>query len=229
VLAAFQSYVRRFNHGRGVVLIGHSQGTFILRRLMAEKIDDSRRARRRLVSALLLGGDVLVKQGRRIGGDFQHIPGCRSAVQLGCVVAYSTFGTTPPADAVFGRSKVAGREVLCTNPAKLGLGDEGLLDPVVPSTPFAAGTTIGAAISAVGYPAPPTRTPWLALPDSYSARCVRADGAHVLQVTPQEGARALNAVPPTWGLHLADLNIALGNLTRLVKRQAAAYALRAEG
>src|SRR5437764_7641958 len=30
VLAAWHKYLKRFNHGRGVVLIGHSQGSFLL-------------------------------------------------------------------------------------------------------------------------------------------------------------------------------------------------------
>ena len=34
VAEAWHTYLKRFNHGRGVVLIGHSQGTFVLRRLV---------------------------------------------------------------------------------------------------------------------------------------------------------------------------------------------------
>ena len=50
VVEAWRAYLRRFNHGRGVVLIGHSQGTFVLRRLIREEIDPKASARRRLVS-----------------------------------------------------------------------------------------------------------------------------------------------------------------------------------
>src|ERR671921_897270 len=57
VVEAWHAYLRRFNHGRGVVLIGHSQGTFVLRRLISEEIDPKASARRRLVSAVLLGGN----------------------------------------------------------------------------------------------------------------------------------------------------------------------------
>jgi hypothetical protein len=47
----------------------------------------------------------------------------------------------------------------------------------------------------------------------------------VLQVTPVGGAPQLNAVPDaTWGLHLVDANIALGNLVSVVGSQIAAYA-----
>jgi hypothetical protein len=36
VLDAWQTYVSEHNDGRGVVLIGHSQGTDYLKRLIAE-------------------------------------------------------------------------------------------------------------------------------------------------------------------------------------------------
>src|ERR687897_1024510 len=58
VLEAWRAYLKRARHGRGVVLIGHSQGTFMLRRLIREEIDPRAPARRRLISALLLGGNV---------------------------------------------------------------------------------------------------------------------------------------------------------------------------
>jgi hypothetical protein len=46
----------------------------------------------------------------------------------------------------------------------------------------------------------------------------------VLQVTPSPGEQTPKASPdPTWGLHLMDANIALGNLVGLVRTQGAAY------
>ena len=91
---AWRDYLKKFNRGRGVVLIGHSQGTFVLRRLAAREIDAKASVRRLLVSALLLGGDVTVRKGTGVGGDFRHIPACRATTQ--CVVAYSTFDATRP-------------------------------------------------------------------------------------------------------------------------------------
>ena len=79
--------MKRDNGGRGVVLIGHSQGTFHLRRLLRTEIDPKPALRKQLVSAVLLGGNVLVKRGQRAGGDFQHVPACRAAAQFGCVIA----------------------------------------------------------------------------------------------------------------------------------------------
>src|SRR5215208_4931808 len=68
VLAAWKEYLRRYNRGRGVVLIGHSQGSGMLEQLIRQKIDRSKAARGRLVSAILLGGNVTVKQGSNVGG-----------------------------------------------------------------------------------------------------------------------------------------------------------------
>ena len=138
VREAWRTYLRRHNHGRGVVLIGHSQGTFMLRELIRREIDRRPKVRRRLISAFLLGGNVLVRQGRDAGGDFRNIRACRRARQFGCVVAFSAFDDTPPPDAIFGRTPRRGMEVLCTNPAALG-GGSAPLDFVVPATPFAPG------------------------------------------------------------------------------------------
>jgi len=105
VLSAWRQYLKRWNKGRGVVFIGHSQGTGMLKQLIQKQVDPSRRARRRVVSALLLGGNVIVPAGRAVGGDFEHIRACRTARQTGCVVAYSSFNETPPSDTFFGHPR----------------------------------------------------------------------------------------------------------------------------
>jgi hypothetical protein len=223
VRAAWRTYLARHNRGRGVVLIGHSQGTFHLRDLIAREIDPEPRLRRRLVSALLLGGNVTVARGRDAGGDFRHVRACRSRAQIGCVVAFSAFNGPVPPDARFGRTSRRGREVLCTNPAALA-GGEGMLDPVFPHEPFAPGTALAATLAAVGFPVPESSATWLSFPGSFTARCASEGGASVLQVAPVPGAPALQPVPaPTWGLHLTDANIALGNLEALVRAQVRAY------
>jgi hypothetical protein len=230
---AWRDYLKHDNKGRGVVLIGHSQGTFVLRQLIAKEVDGQAAVRRRLVSAILLGGNVLVKKGSDRGGDFRNIRACRSATQLRCVVAFSTFGATPPKGAVFGvagkgRSVVGGldakgTEVLCTNPAALG-GGSATLTSIFPSAPFAPGTAIGLETTMVGMPQPQVSTPWLQS-QAYTARCSSAGGAHVLRITGEPGAPVLKALPDaTWGLHLVDANIALGDLVTLVTRQAKQYA-----
>jgi hypothetical protein len=212
VRAAWRTYLRRHNNGRGVVLIGHSQGTFHLRDLLANQIEPRRAQRRRIVSALLLGGNAATS-------DFARFRPCRTDSQTGCVVAFSTYDGPVPPDALFGR----GDDVICTNPAALQ-GGEAPIDAILPRAPFAPGTAIATVIAALGFPIPASDATWLEFPDAYTARCADDGGAHVLQLTPAPGAPALNPVPtPGWGLHMVDANIALGDLEALVGRQAAAY------
>ena len=223
VLTAWRTYLRQYNHGRGVVLIGHSQGSFMLRQLIATQIDPTAAARRRLVSAVLLGGNVTVKQGSDVGGDFKHIRACRAASQTGCVIAYSTFDAAPPSNSLFGRTTAPGLQVLCTNPAALG-GGVGVLNPILPSAPFAPGSSIAAGIALLGYSVPPA-THHLGLgpgglhrPVRHGRRGQRPPGH------PPTGAPLIHASPtPGWGLHLVDVNLGLGNLVAIVHRQAAAY------
>ncbi len=109
-----------YNDGRGVVLIGHSQGSFRLERLIESQIDNSPSARRLLVSAILLGGDVVVADGSTTGGTFRHVPACTSSTETGCVVAYSSWSRTPPPDAGLQQVNGAKQHVLCVNPAAPG-------------------------------------------------------------------------------------------------------------
>jgi Protein of unknown function (DUF3089) len=216
VLSAWQDYLAHYNNGRGVVLIGHSQGTMMLTRLIAAEIDPNPEVRDLLVSALMIGGNVTVATGEDVGGDFQNIPACRSTDQTRCVVAYSTFLEPPPANALFGRTGTGPRateqagknvEVLCVNPASLS-GGTGPLKPYNPADSLS--------------------TPWVAYPGLYTGHCESSGGANWLQVDSTNVAGDKRPVVsqvlgPTWGLHLVDVNIALGNLVELVASQAAAF------
>jgi Protein of unknown function (DUF3089) len=220
---AWRDYLRNHNRGRGVVFVSHSQGAFVLRELLANEVDRKPRVRELMISALLLGGNVLVKQGRDTGGDFKKLRACRSRTQIGCVVAFSTFNQVPPADARFGRTSEQGMEVLCTNPAALA-GGSARITPVQPTEPFAPDTTIGAVVGSLGVPTPRSSTAWRAFPGSYRARCSSAAGADVLMISSVGRAPVFAPSPtPGWGLHLVDANIALGDQVALIRRQAALW------
>jgi len=223
VLNAWKKYLQKFNHGRGIVFIGHSQGSFMLEQLLANEVDQNAKLRNRMISAILLGGNVLVKDGSDAGGTFQNIPACADQTQLHCVMAFSTFNETPPSDSLFGRTSVPGEHVLCTNPAALGGGSSDLRT-ILPSKPFAPNTTIGAATRLIGYPVVDTSTRWVEADGAYNGQCSSADDANVLQISGNDGAPKLRAVPnAAWGLHLTDANIALGNLITTVRKEISAY------
>src|SRR4051812_47717706 len=236
VRAAWKEYMRRYNHGRGVVLIGHSQGSGMLQELVRQKIDRFPAARSRLLSAILLGGNVTVAAGRNVGGVFNHVHGCTRPRRLACVIAFSTYNETPPDDAIFGKGPgvltqafgqtgPANAQVLCTNPAALR-GGVGALQTLAPTVPFNG--TIGLGIKVLYNGSPPTApTPWVEPPDHYTGQCVQSNGANVLMVSPVAGARQLTPVPDArWGLHLADGNIALGNLVDVVRAETKAFLKR---
>jgi len=217
VLSAWQDYMAHYNNGRGFVLIGHSQGARMLTQLVASEIDSNPELRGQLVSALIIGGNVTVAAGQDVGGDFQNVPACRNVDQTGCVVAYSTFDQTPPADSHFGKVGAGLRageptkenqEVLCANPASLSGGGGPL------KTYFYVVATI------------PAR--WVAFLDLYTGRCESSGGVNWLQVDTTKIAgdkrpTVSQTLGPKWGLHLYDVNLALGNLVDLVRQQAAAY------
>ncbi|MCW2957501.1 MAG: hypothetical protein JWP18_304 [Solirubrobacterales bacterium] len=235
VLGAWNDYLRNDNKGRGVVLIGHSQGTGMLRKLVREEIDPDPAARKRLVSALLIGGNVTVKKGSDRGGDFKNVPLCRLPGQLACVVAFSTFLDDPPADSRFGRpptetDRLTGLpprtdvEVACTNPGSLTANEQAPAKTFVPSRMFAPGGIAVGILAVYGGLPPSAATPWVQPADRYSGRCETINGAHVLKVRQLGSARHLNAFPDAgWGLHLVDVNGALGNLQDIVAAQSATY------
>jgi hypothetical protein len=224
VLDAWHHYLKNDNNGRGVVLIGHSQGAGVLAQLMRQEIDGTP-VQSRLVSALLLGSNVSVPKGKDVGGTFNHLPLCRSTRQTGCVVTYVSFRSTmpPPDGSRFGRVAEAGMEAGCTNPASLGGGRAPLHAYL--STGTHPWVTPPRAIS----------TPFVSVPQLLTAACVANDNGSYLEVTVNGDSRdprtddipgdvMINGRPNAgWGLHLIDVHAAMGNLVDLVGQQSKAF------
>jgi hypothetical protein len=225
LLSAWKDYLAHDNDGRPIVFIGHSQGSAILIKLLQTQVDPSPSLRRRMVSAILLGGNVQVPVGRLVGGTFRNIPACAAAAQTRCVIAYSSFGSTPPANSLFGRAghgvsllsgqgAAGSQQVVCVNPVTFSRG-VGSLQPY-----FLSATTPTTGVRVL--------TPWVTFPGLYTAQCRQSGGASWLQVTatpvasdPRPTVSA--SLGPQWGYHLDDVNLALGNLVTDVGRQEAAY------
>ena len=97
----------------------------------------------------------------------------------------------------------------------------GELDPYFP-------TRTGSVVR-LGSPKAPVTTPWIAYPGQFTAGCRSKGGATWLQVSrargtsPDRGLRIVQSLGPTWGLHVVDVNLALGNLVALVGDEAASY------
>lgn len=238
VLAAWREYRRHEQHGRGVVLIGHSQGSRLLRKLIREQVDPYRSVRKTVLSAILPGADVLVRVGSDRGGDFDHLPLCTSERQIGCVLAWSTFSSSPPSTSRFGRTPSdddaspgldlpygPAYRVACTNPAALAGGSA--TASTLMRTELPPGLLGLFLIGVYGGLPPRASTPWLVPAERYSARCTTANGAHVLVVRAVGSARHLHPEPSAdWGLHLLDINLFLGDLVRIVRSQVTTWLSR---
>ena len=240
VVDSWNYYLHYENKGRGVVLIGHSQGSSVLTQLIREEID-GKPVQSKIVSALLLGASLPVPKGKDVGGAFQHMPLCHSATQVGCVITYASFRSTipPPENSLFGRVEGDGMISACVNPAALG-GGGGELRAYLDSS----GRSFIAAQSrqprAWVTPPKPVDTPWVSVPGLLTAQCVSNEKGSYLEVTvhanPADprtddivGDIMTNGqVNASWGLHLIDVNLSIGNLLDIVREQGKAFLAEAK-
>jgi hypothetical protein len=211
VQAAWNYYLQHDNQGRGVVIIGHSQGTILLQRLIAASIDGTS-SQSLLVSAFLAGDPSLaVLPGGVVGGTFAHIPTCGAAAQTGCVYVWGSYlaGDTsaPP---VFGGARSDGYESACVNPAAPAGGSAMLKF-------YYAGANPPAWVEAIG---------------QITGECqMGADGANifVVSVLPTQFADQLtallksNEVAPGWGVHPLDIPLVQGNILDVLDAEIATW------
>jgi hypothetical protein len=226
---AWADFLARRNRGRPFVLIGHSQGSIHLLKLLAEKIEGRPEAKR-MLSAILLGWPVEVPEGKLVGGSLASTPLCTKVGETGCVVTYMTFrASSPPADNAFlGRAARAGMTAGCTNPAALGGGSAKLdsywfaLSPAQPGAEPVVWSSQGRP------PTPFLRTEGLVTGEcrhdgqaGYLAVSENADPADARTDRIPGDVYVAGKLNPGWGLHLADVNVAQGDLIRLIEAQAA--------
>jgi hypothetical protein len=220
VKAAFDWYLAHENKGRGIVLIGHSQGAGIVQRLTRDYFD-GKPLKKQLVGTMPIGWSVPVDDK----GMFGSIPSCSKLGQTGCLVSYVSFRDTlgPVPATMFGRVEGAGMHAACVNPAALGGGKAQAHSYLrtrsgAGKQPWVQGKTI--------------ETGYVSVPGLLTTECVR-EGAHsYLKVTtnadpadPRTDSIGgdQNNNDPLWGLHTLDMNIGMGDLIAVVKAQAASW------
>lgn len=242
VRAAFRDFRRR-SRGRPFLLIGHSQGSIHLLRLLQEEIEGSRTESRDMVAAYLIGWNVLVPEGQVVGGSLRLTPLCSREGQTGCVVSYMSFRETVPPEVggLFGRGDtpglgtpvVPGMTAACVNPATLARGPA-IMDSIWSSAFVTAGGSPAVIWSSEGPPSAPfVRTYGLV-----TAWCVNqgASGYLAVRVNADPTDPRTDRIPgdialmgrptPSWGLHPVDMSIGMGDLIRLARTQIAAFRRR---
>jgi hypothetical protein len=233
VLDAWNYYLQHDNQGRGVVLIGHSQGSMVLTELIKREID-GKPIQKQLISALLLGTNLPVPRDKDVGGAFQQVPLCRNSKQVGCVITYASFraNVPPPANSRFG--KVSGQNMVagCTNPASLK-GGSGELHAYLSTK--GSGASAAPVVNPWSKDAPSIDTPFVSVPGMLTAECVSNESGSYLAVTvhPDPADARTDEITgdvvrdgkvlPDWGLHLIDVNLSIGNLIDVVHDQTKAY------
>jgi DUF3089 family protein len=226
VLAAWRNYIRTRNSGRPFVLIGHSQGSLMLEQLIAREIETDPKVASQMKLAILPGFDVLVPQGKLVGGTFKKTPLCSRNGQTGCIISWTSFRekNAPPEGAMFGYSDQPGMTVGCVNPALPGSRDWVKLDSywfTRSTLPVPGGPVQW---SSEGQPS----TPYVNTEGLVSARCVNDGERGFLSIrtnhspgekwTDRIGGEVsvLGMFLPGWGMHLADMAEAQGDLVREV-------------
>jgi len=226
---AWAHYLANENKGRGVVIIGHSQGSGQITRLISSAID-GKPDQARLVSAIIMGTAFQVPPGKDVGGSFKSIPVCKTASQTGCVITFSSYrDNVPPSDtAGFGIGR-GGNEAACTNPAAM-TGGKATAPKIYWSTGAQGGPNDKEWVKGKKIETPFVMTPGLA-----TTECVKKGNHSYLEVhlnadpkdpridDPATDVMAQGKPDPSWGLHLNDANIGMGDLVEIVGKQAAAW------
>ena len=230
VEAAWRTYLSKYNRGRPFVLIGHSQGSLMLQELIKRQIEGKPVAAR-MKLAILPGYNTYVPQGRTVGGTFATTPICSRPGQAGCVLTWVSFreNNPPPAGAMFGFAPQAGTTVACTNPARPGSTQWLPLDSYW-NARFAQQVP-GGPIRWSAEGSPPTQ--FLRTEGLVSARCINSGQRGYLSVRVNSDPKdkrtdrvygevgLLGMFIPGWGMHLADIAEAQGDLVRQVGEIAA--------
>ena len=126
VAEAFDAFVAAQPPGRGIVLAGHSQGSFILKRLLTEKVAGTALAKR-IVAAYVIGWVVDTARDLPAMG----LPACATPQQTGCVISYLSFADEADTAmmreayerlATTGAGPKPASHYLCSNPLTGGIG-----------------------------------------------------------------------------------------------------------
>lgn len=87
VAHSFEHYIEHENNGRPIIIVGHSQGALLGKRLLQTYFDEKALANQ-LVAAYIIGYWLQVE---RIDSDFEQLELCQSPSQTGCIVSYDTY------------------------------------------------------------------------------------------------------------------------------------------
>lgn len=221
VEAAFDHYLENDNKGRPFVLLGHSQGTHTLIRLVQDRIEKDNALRAQMAGAMLIGpvGAIQVPKGKRVGGTFKKVPLCAEGEDIsGCVVAFdSKAGRTDSSERNPATPIADGMERACVIPSTLAGGTDNVL-----------AVSIWERDSGIPFLPDSVTDPYVSFPRSTTATCEEdgymgldgwADSETPVTISPQILQSALEGMDAKNALHSVDYNYSMGDLLRIVAAQ----------
>jgi len=231
VVDAWKYYLENYNQGRGVILIGHSQGSRMMNQLIKSEID-GKPAQDRIVAAYLNGTSVLVPEGKVVGGDFHSMPLCTRATEIGCIVAYRSFRDTIGPVNDYAATSRDGMTIACVNPAAPGGGEAPLHSYLTTDAlmggPVPQWTTDGREVE----------TPFASVPGLLTGECISNENGQYLTIRIKADPNDPRTdditgdiytdgkLNPDMGLHLIDINLVMGNLLDLARSQTPVWLAR---
>ena len=177
--------------------------------------------------AILPGYNVLVPPGKLVGGSFKSTPLCSRAGETGCVISWTSFRekNPPPPGAMFGYADRPDMTVGCVNPAAPGSRDWVRLDSYWFTRSDYAGPRRPDPLVERGVAADTLRAHrWPGLRQMHQRRPAAATCRSAPTMRPATSAPTVSAAKsavlgmflPGWGMHLADVPEAEGDLIRAV-------------
>lgn len=156
IAQAFDAFIAKVPQSQPIVLVGHSQGAYLLRRLIHDKIAGTPLARR-VAAAYLIGWPISLEHDLPAMG----LPACSAPDQAGCVVSWLSFAEPSDPETMLepysnylgldGKS-LKGSAFLCSNPLTGSTGGsapaQDNLGTMVPDTMLTTGRLVPHAVGA---------------------------------------------------------------------------------
>lgn len=104
VEAAFDNYLLHYNNGHRIILMGHSQGAYLMRFLLRKRFDNNPTLTSQLVVAISGGEPNYSEKGSRTGGSLQNIETLDSVAESGCMINWRTWNSDSAVQELQGNS-----------------------------------------------------------------------------------------------------------------------------
>ena len=220
VADAFAHYLGQYNHGRKIVLVGHSQGAEMVVRLLRRFFEQDPELRARLLVAMAIGGAFDVPHGRLAGGTLPTIALCSRPDEVGCVVAFRSYRAGSEVSPNRRLAPQPGNDLGCVNPAAI---DDGSARRLFSRTYLPTSARLRG-IDAI-------TTPFVLYRGFYAGACVEGPGGYrYLAVSEAPGAGDSRQGPidleqlalnTSLGTHILDMQFPQGDLIDLVAKRVA--------